>query len=65
MPGNVAFIADSNGVMAGSPVAGSTAADAAPGRTSVLIWIAILGVVLPALVLGGLRAGGFRFVFVK
>ncbi len=28
-----------------------------------LIWVVLLGVVVPAIVLGGLHAGRFRFVF--
>lgn len=27
------------------------------------IWLAIIGIVLPVLVIGGLRIGGFQFVF--
>lgn len=28
-----------------------------------LVWVVILGVVLPVAILGGLRVGGFSFVF--
>jgi hypothetical protein len=27
------------------------------------IWLVVIGVVIPAAILGGLRAGGFQFVF--
>lgn len=30
-----------------------------------LLWLVIIGVVIPAFILGGLRAGGFQFVFRK
>lgn len=36
----------------------------AAGSTNMfIIWLVVLGVLLPSLVLGGLRAGGFQFVF--
>lgn len=37
--------------------------DAATSRTAFLVWLVILGVLVPAVILGGLRAGGFQFVF--
>lgn len=46
----------SEGVPAANP-------DAAGSHTAFLLWLVVIGVVLPALVLGGLRAGGFQFVF--
>lgn len=27
------------------------------------IWLVVIGVVIPAFILGGLKAGGFQFVF--
>lgn len=36
---------------------------AAGSHTAFLVWLVVIGVVIPALVLGGLRAGGFQFVF--
>jgi hypothetical protein len=27
------------------------------------VWLVVIGVVIPTLILGGLRAGGFQFVF--
>jgi hypothetical protein len=31
--------------------------------TAFYVWLVILGVIVPVLILGGLRAGGFQFVF--
>lgn len=28
-----------------------------------ILWLIVLGVIVPAVILGGLRAGGFQFVF--
>ncbi len=30
---------------------------------SFFIWLAVIGVVIPLLIIGGLRVGGFQFVF--
>lgn len=49
------------GVAASGPMGGY--GDGALSHTTFLIWLVVLGVILPALVLGGLRAGGFQFVF--
>ena len=40
-----------------------TAGGAAVSHTAFMVWLVILGLVLPAIVLGGLKAGGFQFVF--
>ena len=32
-------------------------------HTSFLVWVILLGIVLPAVILGGLKMGGFSFVF--
>lgn len=37
--------------------------DAAGSTTAFIVWLVVIGVLLPALILGGLRAGGFQFVF--
>lgn len=47
----------------GDVVAGPSSTAAAGSHTAFLVWLVILGVILPALVLGGLRAGGFQFVY--
>ena len=28
-----------------------------------VVWLAVLGVIFPALIMGGLKVGGFQFVF--
>ena len=30
---------------------------------SFILWLAIIGAVIPALIIGGLKVGGFQFVF--
>ena len=35
----------------------------AGSHTAFLVWVVLLGVVLPIAILGGLRMGGFSFVF--
>ncbi len=37
--------------------------DAVGSHTAFIVWLVVIGVLLPALILGGLRAGGFQFVF--
>lgn len=32
-------------------------------HTAFLVWVVLLGIVLPAVILGGLKVGGFSFVF--
>lgn len=39
------------------------APNAAGSHTAFIVWLVVIGVILPALVLGGLKAGGFQFVF--
>jgi hypothetical protein len=34
-----------------------------PENVSFFVWLVIIGVLIPALVIGGLRAGRFQFVF--
>jgi len=34
-----------------------------PSNMSFFVWLVLLGVVLPGFVVGGLKAGGFQFVF--
>lgn len=34
-----------------------------PTQMAFLIWVVLLGVVLPVIILGGLNVGGFKFVF--
>ena len=37
--------------------------DAAGSTTAFIIWLVVIGVVIPGIILGTLRAGGFQFVF--
>jgi len=46
----VASAANNGGGMDGTP-------------TAFLVWLMLLGVILPVLILGGLKIGGFSFVF--
>lgn len=34
-----------------------------PDNLSFFVWLVVIGVVIPGLVIGGLRAGRFQFVF--
>lgn len=34
-----------------------------PSDLSFFVWLTIIGVILPGLIVGGLKAGGFQFVF--
>ncbi len=45
-----------------APSAGP-AAIGAGSSAAFIVWVIVLGVLLPALVLGGLKMGGFSFVF--
>ncbi len=67
MPGApLLFTSDSyQGVMGeGVPQgAGGVTAPAAGLGWSFWLWLIVIGVVVPVLILGGLKAGGFQFVF--
>lgn len=43
--------------------AAGAAADTYHDHTMFIVWLIVIGVLIPSLVLGGLRAGGFQFVF--
>lgn len=34
-----------------------------PSNLSFFVWVTIIGLVLPVVILGGLKVGGFQFVF--
>lgn len=34
-----------------------------PSDTMFFVWLAIIGILIPALIIGGLKVGGFQFVF--
>ncbi len=61
MPGqptfNVAANYDSSGSVSG------TAARGGPSHNAFILWVVIVGVVLPIAILGGLKVSGFSFVF--
>ena len=40
-----------------------TNAAAGPTHTRFVIWLAIIGIILPVAIIGGLKVGGFQFVF--
>jgi hypothetical protein len=41
----------------------ATSSNGAPSHTIFLVWVVLVGVVLPVAILGGLKMGGFSFVF--
>lgn len=40
-----------------------TVAPAPSGHWNFIVWLVLIGVVIPVLILGGLKIGGFSFVF--
>jgi hypothetical protein len=44
-------------------VMSANAGTATAGHTSFLIWLVVLGVIVPVAIIGGLQLGGFSFVF--
>jgi len=52
-----------NSPYGGPAMTSAQAHGSGPTHTSFLVWVAIIGVVLPILILGGLKMGGFSFVF--
>ena len=66
MPGQPTFsVAAPAGDYASPGVAMGTNANTngAPSHTSFIVWVVLIGVVLPVAILGGLKMGGFSFVF--
>jgi hypothetical protein len=47
----------------GGNAAPAAAARSGGSHTAFLVWVAVVGVLLPVLILGGLKMGGFSFVF--
>lgn len=63
MPG-APFLQISDSYQSGpGPSPAAPVAGAAGSHAMFLVWLVVIGVVIPAIVLGGLRAGGFQFVF--
>ena len=56
-------ISDTYQGVQGEGVRGPVASGASGLTAAFYVWLVVLGVLLPALILGGLRAGGFQFVF--
>ena len=61
MPGQPTF--STAGAYSGNPVPGAANSGGAPSHTWFLVWVVIIGIVLPAVILGGLNVNGFSFVF--
>lgn len=47
----------------GMPDATAAGLPAGPSALGVIVWLAIIGVVVPAFILGGLKVAGLQFVF--
>jgi hypothetical protein len=71
MPGApLLFVSDSyqgvtgEGIPAQAHSGGATASMTGTGLgVGFWVWLVVIGVVIPAVILGGLKAGGFQFVF--
>ena len=68
MPGApLLFVSDSYQGVQGEGVPTGAGGNTIPGATGIgwsfWLWLIVIGVVIPAVILGGLRAGGFQFVF--
>lgn len=64
MPGQPTFsVAAPAGDYAAPGVSMGRGATGQGSHTSFIVWVILLGIVLPAAILGGLRMGGFSFVF--
>ena len=46
-----------------SPPVGGTLPAGGAGHTAFIVWLLIIGVVLPVAIIGGLKVGGYSFVF--
>jgi len=65
MPGQpFLYVTDSyQGVTGEGVPAGALGAPAAGLTWGFWIWLIVIGVVIPVVILGGLKAGGFQFVY--
>lgn len=66
MPGSpLMYVTDSyQGVTGEGVPAGAGGSNSGPGfGWAFWVWLAVIGVIIPGLILGSLRAGGFQFVF--
>jgi len=62
MPG-MPFLTPSDPFVQNQPQAAATPAGAVGSNTTFIIWLIVIGVVIPGIILGSLRAGGYQFVF--
>ncbi len=65
MPGDpTALLVGYPSAAGGSPrVQGGNELVSAGSASSFILWLVVIGVIIPALILGGLQFGGFSFVF--
>lgn len=65
MPGSpLLYVSDSyQGVMGEGVPTGSGGAPSGSLGWTFFVWLLVIGVLVPGLILGTLRAGGFQFVF--
>jgi hypothetical protein len=64
MPGApMLYVSDSYQGVQGEGVPPAAGGGGSGLGVSFWVWLVVIGVVIPSLVLGGLRAGGFQFVF--
>jgi hypothetical protein len=45
------------------PAPGAVAVSGGSSHNSFILWVILLGVVLPVAIIGGLKVGGYSFVF--
>jgi hypothetical protein len=64
MPGALYMPQTTASGIPGPAAAPAARSAASPSTGSFLVWLAIFGVVIPVVILGGLNAGRFRFVYV-
>lgn len=57
------FLTPSDPFVQNQPQAGPGLAAGTTSNWTFFAWLVLIGVVIPLIVLGGLRAGGFQFVY--
>ena len=61
MPGQPTF--STANAYSGHPSPGAVAVSGGSSHNAFILWVILLGVVLPVAVIGGLKVGGYSFVF--
>jgi hypothetical protein len=61
MPGQPTF--SSANSYSGYDVPGVAASNGQGSHMAFIVWVVILGIVLPAVILGGLQVNGYKFLF--